>query len=99
MPTSAAIYGCQGTELLDDERAFFKEAAPWGFILFARNCAEPKQISALCQTLRESMRLAAVTNDIFTKEDGEFLIRHQALESECHPYGRAVVVTSAGWKP
>ncbi|HEX4644974.1 MAG TPA: urease accessory protein UreG, partial [Verrucomicrobiae bacterium] len=26
--------------------------------------------------------LAAVTNDIFTKEDGEFLIRHQALEPE-----------------
>jgi urease accessory protein len=28
------------------------------------------------------MSLAAVTNDIFTKEDGEFLIRHRALEPE-----------------
>jgi urease accessory protein len=28
------------------------------------------------------VRLAAVTNDIFTKEDGEFLIRHGALEAE-----------------
>ena len=37
---------------------------------------------ALCQNLRERLRLAAVTNDIFTKEDGEFLIRHQALEPE-----------------
>lgn len=35
---------------------------------------------ALCQNLRERLRLAAVTNDIFTKEDGEFLIRHRALE-------------------
>ena len=28
------------------------------------------------------MNIAAVTNDIFTKEDGEFLIRHQALAAE-----------------
>src|SRR5712671_4676478 len=37
---------------------------------------------ALCQQLRDMLRLAAVTNDIFTKEDGEFLIRHHALEPE-----------------
>src|SRR6266849_1487738 len=35
---------------------------------------------ALCQRLRDRFRLAAVTNDIFTKEDGEFLIRHHALD-------------------
>lgn len=35
---------------------------------------------ALCQRLRDRFRLAAVTNDIFTKEDGEFLIRHRALD-------------------
>jgi urease accessory protein len=35
---------------------------------------------ALCENLRDKLRLAAVTNDIFTKEDGEFLIRHRALE-------------------
>jgi urease accessory protein len=34
----------------------------------------------LCRKLRTRMNIAAVTNDIFTKEDGEFLIRHQALE-------------------
>lgn len=37
---------------------------------------------ALCQKLRERISVAAVTNDIFTKEDGEFLIRHKALEAE-----------------
>jgi urease accessory protein len=37
---------------------------------------------ALCQQLRARVKIAAVTNDIFTKEDGEFLIRHQALEAE-----------------
>jgi urease accessory protein len=37
---------------------------------------------ALCRRLRSRLGLAAVTNDIFTREDGEFLIRHQALEAE-----------------
>jgi len=37
---------------------------------------------ALCERLRDRLRLAAVTNDIFTKEDGEFLIRHRALEAD-----------------
>jgi len=37
---------------------------------------------ALCQRLRSELSLAVVTNDIFTKEDGEFLVRHGALESD-----------------
>lgn len=36
----------------------------------------------LCRYLREKMSVAAVTNDIFTREDGEFLIRNQALPAE-----------------
>jgi urease accessory protein len=36
----------------------------------------------LCLKLREKMNLAAVTNDIFTKEDGEFLTKHHALPAE-----------------
>ncbi|KNA10785.1 hypothetical protein SOVF_140860 [Spinacia oleracea] len=37
---------------------------------------------ALCKLLRDKYSLAAVTNDIFTKEDGEFLIKHGALPEE-----------------
>jgi urease accessory protein len=37
---------------------------------------------ALCRLLRDDYNLAVVTNDIFTKEDGEFLVRHQALPAE-----------------
>lgn len=36
----------------------------------------------LCRNMREKLNIAAVTNDIFTKEDGEFLTRHQALPAE-----------------
>ena len=37
---------------------------------------------ALCRHLRDEYSLAVVTNDIFTKEDAEFLVRHQALPTE-----------------
>ncbi|RPB13015.1 urease accessory protein UreG [Morchella conica CCBAS932] len=36
----------------------------------------------LCKALRDRFSIAAVTNDIFTKEDQEFLVRHQALPAE-----------------
>ncbi|MEM7304423.1 MAG: urease accessory protein UreG [Pseudomonadota bacterium] len=34
----------------------------------------------LCLHMREHYNIAAVTNDIYTREDADFLIRHQALE-------------------
>jgi urease accessory protein len=37
---------------------------------------------ALCRMLRDEYSLGVVTNDIFTKEDGEFLVRHEALPPE-----------------
>jgi len=36
-------------------------------------------VLALCQALRDRHSLAVVTNDIFTREDAEFLVRHRAL--------------------
>lgn len=36
----------------------------------------------LCRRLRETMNIATVTNDIFTKEDCEFLTKHGALPAE-----------------
>jgi urease accessory protein len=37
---------------------------------------------ALCQRLRERYELAVATNDIYTREDAEFLLRHEALPRE-----------------
>jgi urease accessory protein len=37
---------------------------------------------ALCRKLRDRYQLGVVTNDIFTREDAEFLMRHDALPSE-----------------
>ncbi|MBT4141131.1 MAG: urease accessory protein UreG, partial [Candidatus Latescibacteria bacterium] len=36
----------------------------------------------LCEALRNKYSLGAVTNDIFTREDAEFLLRHKALEAD-----------------
>lgn len=48
----AAIFGCSGTTLSDFERGFFRETAPVGFILFARNVEDPDQVRALVSDLR-----------------------------------------------
>ena len=34
----------------------------------------------LCSAMREHYNLAVVTNDIYTKEDAEYLMRHEALD-------------------
>src|SRR3954452_14655134 len=49
----AAIYGPEGLELTRDERRFFKDADPAGFILFRRNCADPEQLQRLTDSLRD----------------------------------------------
>jgi beta-N-acetylhexosaminidase len=48
-----AIFGLAGTELTSDERAFFREADPAGYILFGRNIANREQLRALTGALRE----------------------------------------------
>jgi len=37
-------------------------------------------INTLCKQLREKIEIGVVTNDIYTKEDAQFLIKHKALE-------------------
>lgn len=65
--TSAAIYGLAGLELTADEKAFFRDADPWGFILFARNIDRPKQVSKLCVALRDAVGCNA---PIFIDQEG-----------------------------
>lgn len=39
-------------------------------------------LDALCKSLRQQYQIAVVTNDIYTQEDAQFLVRSQALEPE-----------------
>lgn len=50
---SAIIYGLSGHSLTDSERAFFKDANPFGYILFKRNVDNPDQVRALTDSLRD----------------------------------------------
>jgi beta-N-acetylhexosaminidase len=55
MAACAAIFGCAGPVLGAGERAFFAEAEPWGFILFARNVEAPEQLRRLTASLRDAV--------------------------------------------
>jgi urease accessory protein len=48
-------------------------------------------VEALCLRLRDGVEMAVVTNDIYTREDAEFLVRRQAL-----PADRVVGVETGG---
>lgn len=52
---SAAIYGCSGHRLTAEERVFFRETSPWGFILFKRNVSNPEQLSDLTRDVRDAV--------------------------------------------
>jgi len=51
----AFIFGCEGPVLSAKEAAFFRDADPYGFILFARNIEDPVQLSALTADLRAAV--------------------------------------------
>jgi beta-N-acetylhexosaminidase len=52
---AAAIFGCAGLSLSDEERRFFADSDPLGFILFARNLETPDQVRRLVGDLRDSI--------------------------------------------
>ena len=60
----ATILDAEGTRLTTAEKAFFRQADPFGFILFARNIENPDQVRALCAEMREAVgREAVITID------------------------------------
>lgn len=75
------IYGCSGTALTADEAAFFAEAQPWGFILFARNVADPDQLTRLCDDLRAAVGWQA---PILIDQEGGRVARMQAPHWRAH---------------
>ncbi len=55
MSIGAYIFGCSGLELSKEEKSFFSEAQPWGFILFSRNIKSRLQLRALTRQLRDTV--------------------------------------------
>ena len=52
---AAVVYGCAGMALSAEERQFYRDANPLGFILFARNIDTPDQVRHLTAELRASV--------------------------------------------
>ena len=67
MTASNVVYGLAELELSADEKAFFRDVNPWGFILFARNVGDEKQLSRLTLSLRDCVGREA---PIFIDQEG-----------------------------
>lgn len=53
--SKAVIFGCSGLSLTAEEKAFYRAAKPWGFILFGRNIGTEDQIRTLVAELRDTI--------------------------------------------
>src|SRR5512141_433476 len=55
MAARAFITGLAGLEVSANERAFLREAQPWGLIIFKRNVNTPEQVTELTQSFRDAV--------------------------------------------
>lgn len=79
---SATILGVQGPTLPAAEAAFFRDAAPWGFVLFARNVVDPDQLRRLTGDLRATLGRDA---PIFVDQEGGRVQRLRAPQWHEYP--------------
>jgi beta-N-acetylhexosaminidase len=85
--TSAAIYGLTGTELTGEERAFFRDARPAGYIVFRRNIENRGQLRRLTDSLREIEGHDEVP--ILIDQEGGRVARMRPPEWPAFPSGEA----------
>jgi len=83
----AAIYGIEGTHLTPEERDFFADADPAGFILFKRNCECREQLVRLTSELREISGRPEVP--ILIDQEGGRVARMRPPEWPAFPAGEA----------
>jgi beta-N-acetylhexosaminidase len=90
---SAAILGCSGPALTPDERALYRDARPWGFILFRRNVETPGQVRGLVEALRAS--IDAPGAPILIDQEGGRVQRLGPPHWRRYPPGRAYAELAA----
>jgi len=67
MAARAFITGLAGLSISADERAFLREARPWGLILFKRNVSTPAQVTGLTESFRATVGWEA---PVFVDQEG-----------------------------
>ena len=85
--TQAAIYGLAGTKISADEAAFFRDAAPTGYILFRRNIETREQLRRLTDALRSLEGHDEVP--ILIDQEGGRVARMRPPEWQAFPSGEA----------
>ena len=91
---AAFIAGCSGAALTAEERAFFRDAAPWGLILFRRNVVDPDQVRALTAAFRD--RVGRADAPVLIDQEGGRVQRLGPPHWPRYPAGRAYGLLPAG---
>lgn len=82
-----AIFGLSGLTLTDDERAFFRDSEPTGYILFGRNIENREQLRRLTDELRDIDGRANLP--ILIDQEGGRVARMRTPEWPLFPSGAA----------
>jgi beta-N-acetylhexosaminidase len=85
MSVTAMILGVSGLVPTPDELAFYRDASPWGFILFRRNVDNPEQVRALTAALRDNLGRHA---PVFVDQEGGRVQRLGPPHWQKYPAGR-----------
>ncbi|HUL88785.1 MAG TPA: beta-N-acetylhexosaminidase [Pseudolabrys sp.] len=85
MAARAFITGLAGLSISPVERAFFREAQPWGLIIFKRNVSTPIQVTELADSFRETVGWEA---PILVDQEGGRVQRLQPPYWPAYPPGR-----------
>lgn len=86
--SKALILGSSGLSLTADEQAFFRDERPWGFIVFARNIAEPQQLRDLADAMRDCV--GRPDAPIFIDQEGGRVQRLRPPMAADYPSGSAL---------
>lgn len=92
------VFGCQGTALTSAERLLFKEANPFGFILFKRNCENHEQVRWLIKEFQQTVGRESVA--VLIDQEGGRVSRLQPPHWIVHPPARvfgAMYERDASW--
>lgn len=87
MSRLAAILGLEGPALSAEERAFFRDVKPWGFILFRRNIETPDQVRGLVESLRDCV--GRPDAPVLVDQEGGRVARFGPPHWPIYPPGRA----------
>lgn len=77
------VFGISGLSLTKEEKSFFTEVNPLGFILFSRNCKSPIQIKKLITSLKECVNREEVL--ILIDQEGGRVSRLKPPYFKCTP--------------